>query len=356
MKVFFDCRMITHPGIGRYIKCLLPQLARSNEVELCLLGNSAKIKAELGGIRGEIIDFDYPIYSLQEQFGFFKLRKAVDNNILHVPHYNVPLKGNFKLVATIHDLIHILYPRGASNLLAPLYMRSMLRKCAQRAKRIICVSYETKRLLRATLSPELPAEVIYEGVDNRFGANNDPAFLEQLSKKYSLPKNFILYVGSIRKHKNISGLLQVFSELRKKRKDIFLVIVGRLSQKLEVKGEGVIFLGEVMDDLELAGIYNLAYVFCNLSLHEGFGLTIVEAQASLLPVICSKIPVHLEIGGAGIAAVDPTDVEQAMATIEKILDNHTLRQELVHKGLENVKRFSWEKTAQETLKVYKGIE
>lgn len=347
--------MITHPGIGRYIKCLLPQLARSNEVELCLLGNSAKIKSEMEGIKAEIVDFDHPIYSLQEQFGFLKLRKVVGDNILHVPHYNVPLKGNFKLVATIHDLIHILYPRGASNPLAPLYMRSMLRKCARRAKRIICVSHETKRLLRVTLSPELPAEVIYEGVDNRFGKNKDQDFLRKLSQKYALPDNFILYVGSIRKHKNIDGLLQAFSELRKKRKDIFLVIVGRLSQRLEVKGEGVIFLGEVMDDMELAGIYNLAHVFCNLSLYEGFGLTIVEAQASLLPVICSKIPVHLEIGGAGIAAVDPTDAGQAAAAIEKILDNRDLRQELITKGLENVKRFSWEKAAQETLKVYREL-
>ena len=143
MKVYFDARMTDHPGIGRYIRCLLPLIAEDKSLDLCLLGNRGKIKKFLD-IDADIIDFDYPIYSLREQLGFLKIKKIVGNNILHVPHYNIPILAKFNFVATVHDLIHIIYPEGASGRLAPLYMKFMMKRILKTAGAVICVSRATR--------------------------------------------------------------------------------------------------------------------------------------------------------------------------------------------------------------------
>ncbi len=373
-KIYFDARMIDHPGIGRYIKCLLPFLVEDKELDLHVLGNKEKIKKFLG-IESGVINFDYPIYSLQEQFGFIKLKKIVKNNILHVPHYNIPVLAKFNLVVTIHDLIHILYPAGASGRLAPLYMKFMMSRIVKTAKGIICVSGSTKKSIekmfqkkwdspnqcdigvmgQSLFFPGATMEVIYEGVDKAFGKINDATYLKSIKDKYKLPDKFILYVGSIRRHKNISTLLSVFGCFRKKNADVNLVMVGRYGQDIDITKDGVIYLGEIESDKELAAIYNLASCLFNLSLYEGFGLTILEAQACGLPVVCSDIPVHREIGGEGILPVKASYIDQIDENLYNVMFNNNIRDTLIAKGLENTKRFNWPDTAKRTLELYKIV-
>jgi hypothetical protein len=126
MKIFFDTRMIEHPGIGRYVRCLLAEFKKRKELNLNLLGSKTSIKNI--SICRKIIDFNYPIYSTQEQLGFLKLRKLIGSDILHIPHYNIPVLTNFRLVTTIHDLIHIVYPQGASKKFASVYMKLMVER------------------------------------------------------------------------------------------------------------------------------------------------------------------------------------------------------------------------------------
>ena len=76
MKIYFDARMIDHPGIGRYIRCLLPEIAKDSSIDLYLLGNREKIKRFLP-FQAKVVDFNYPIYSVQEQIGFLKLKKKI---------------------------------------------------------------------------------------------------------------------------------------------------------------------------------------------------------------------------------------------------------------------------------------
>ena len=370
MKVYFDARMIDHPGIGRYIRCLLPLMAEDKSLDLILLGNRGKIKKFLS-ISSDIIDFDHPIYSIQEQLEFLKIKKTIRNDILHVPHYNIPVLAKFNLVATVHDLIHIIYPQGASGRLAPLYMKFMMRRIMKSARAVVCVSQATKEDIGKRFaqkngdSPnqrEIDAlgqapflHVIYEGVDKVFAKIDDLAYLKSIKEKYKLPDKFILYVGSIRRHKNIGALLDSFSQFKKRMPETQLVMVGRLSQDIDIKREGVVYLGEVESDKELAAIYNLASCLFNLSLCEGFGLTILEAQKSGLPVVCSDIAVHKEIGGEGIAAVKASYIDQICDNLYNILSNKGMRESLILRGLKNADRFDWRKTAQNTINLYRKI-
>ena len=396
MKVYFDARMIDHPGIGRYIRCLLPLIAEDGSVDLYLLGNREKIKKFLP-FQTKVIDFDYPIYSFQEQMGFLKLKGMIGNDrdkkrnnkdrkrndrdkkgnyILHIPHYNIPILARFNLIVTVHDLIHITYPEGASGRLAPVYMKFMMSRILRTAKAVICVSQATKDEIGkigidkdeiGKDKDEIGKDkdeigknkdrirVIYEGVDKVFGKITDLAYLKSIKEKYGLPDKFLLYVGSIRRHKNIEVLLDSFSQFKKKVPEARLVMVGRHSQDIDINRNGVTYLGEIESDKELAAIYNLASCLFNLSLYEGFGLTILEAQKCGLPVVCSDITVHKEIGGEGITAVKASYVDQVCDSLYNILSNKSMRESLIPRGLKNADRFDWRKTAQKTIDLYRRI-
>jgi glycosyltransferase involved in cell wall biosynthesis len=355
MKIFFDARMITHPGIGRYIRCLLGELKKYRDLELNILGDRTLVEKHLG-IKENIVDFTYPIYSVQEQLGFLKFKKLIKENILHVPHYNIPVLTEFNLIVTLHDLIHIIYPKGASKRFASLYMRFMMERALKSAKRVICVSNSTKDAIEKIYGLKSSnTTVIYEGVDEKFSKIKENDYLKSIKDKYKLPDKFILYVGSIRKHKNIHVLLESFSRLAKRMPDVRLVIVGRRSHSFDFKKDNIIYLGEIPDDRELVGIYSLASVFCNLSLLEGFGLTILEAQKCAIPVVCSNINVHREIGGKGILAVSLSNVDQIEEALYNVLTDTSLKDSLIAKGLENITKFSWVFTAERTLEIYKEL-
>jgi glycosyltransferase involved in cell wall biosynthesis len=379
MKVYFDARMIDHPGIGRYIRCLLPYMAKEKDLDLFILGNREKIK-KLSGIEKNIIGFDHPIYSVQEQIGYLLLKKEIAKEqkgqsqsirnrhvgtvpVLHIPHYNIPVLAKFNLVATVHDLIHITYPEGASGKMGPAYMKFMMKRILKTASGVICVSQATKREIvnRFPSTAErhvvktVQIRVIYEGVDDVFGKIEYRGFLDQVKRKYSLPDKFLLYVGSIRRHKNINMLLEAFGYFRKKNPAMSLVMIGRASQDIDVKRDGVIYLGELESDKELAAIYNLAHCLFNLSLYEGFGLTILEAQRCGLPIVCSDIPVHREIAGEGASFAPASYIDQIYENLYNVSFNGDMRGRLISKALENVKRFDWQVAARQTLNLYRKI-
>jgi glycosyltransferase involved in cell wall biosynthesis len=134
-----------------------------------------------------------------------------------------------------------------------------------------------------------------------------------------------------------------------------LVMIGRASQDIDVKRDGVIYLGELESDKELAAIYNLAHCLFNLSLYEGFGLTILEAQRCGLPIVCSDIPVHREIAGEGASFAPASHIDQIYENLYNVSFNGDMRGRLISKALENVKRFDWQVAARQTLNLYRKI-
>ena len=358
MKVFFDARMITHPGIGRYIRQLLSHF-KGRGVSFTLLGYKDINSRHFKDKDYDTIEFDYKIYSLSEQLGFLKLKNKLKEGILHIPHYNIPYFLKHKrMVATIHDLTHIIYPQGASSRFAPYYMRTMIKKILNEANKVICVSNYTKKSLLEEFGAGCAGKikVIYEAAADIFGYINDKGYLGKIKERYRLPDKFILYVGSIRRHKNVGNLIKAVKLLKKDIPDIFLVLVGRHSHRIkEIDEKFVVHLDSVGSDKELAAIYNLASIFCSLSFYEGFGLPFLEAQKCCLPVVCSSLPVAKEILNDSAIFVDPRDISQIVSSLRDVLVDTSFQDSLIKKGINNSAQFSWQKCAEETLATYQEI-
>ncbi|MCX6724680.1 MAG: glycosyltransferase family 1 protein [Candidatus Shapirobacteria bacterium] len=195
---------------------------------------------------------------------------------------------------------------------------------------------------------------------------NDKSLLAKTKKKYDLPDNFVLYVGDVNYNKNISGLIKAFADI--KDQNLKLVLVGKAFMDKEIKEtqeisklvkllgleKKVISLGWVSSE-ELAAIYNQATVYCQPSFYEGFGLPVLEAMACGCPVVCADNSSLKEICGQAALMVKIDTIYSIAQGISLLLDNKTKREELSQKGLEWVKNFSWQKTAQKTYEVYKKL-
>ncbi|MGB9857045.1 MAG: glycosyltransferase family 4 protein, partial [Dictyoglomaceae bacterium] len=208
-------------------------------------------------------------------------------------------------------------------------------------------------------------KVIYNGVDKEKFKVYEKKELERIKSKYKLPERFILFVGNVKPHKNLKGLLKAFRIVAEEFKDLFLVITGKkegflkgdkeifelISKNFPLK-ERVIFTGYV-DEKDLPILYNLAKLFVFPSLYEGFGLPPLEAMACGCPAVVSRIPPLLEICDDAVYYINPYDVGDIAKGITEVLENEKLRKELINKGFERVKEFSWKKSAREYLKLIK---
>lgn len=360
MNVAFDARMITHPGIGRYIRSLLCALiATARDSTFTLYGDPGSLRSfgQFGNCC--LRKYNVPIYSLRE--ALFNPLSRTATIVTHVPNFNVPLHRPQKLVVTIHDLIYLKIPQTRT-FFKGVGAHFLIRRALEGAARIIAVSENTRRdIVEFCPSVERKIRVVYEAAAPSFRKITHQGVLEGVKKKYNLPPKFILFVGSLRRHKNIEGLLEAYIQLKKSRRvDISLVITGRFHPPDRyiwdrIRSTDAIYLGEV-SHADLVALYNCAACFCNLSLYEGFGLTILEAQRCGLAVVCSNIAPHREVGGEGVCSVDPTNVDQIEESLYNVLTKIDYRDFLISKGLENAERFSWTQAAEATLNIYKELQ
>lgn len=347
-KIGIDVRMIglKHAGIGRYVKNLVKELKKSNAFEFLLLKDKARH------------------YSLKEQvFLPWKIwRSRVD--LVHFPHFNVPILCPIPFIVTIHDLIkHRSKGLETTTHFPPLYWFKFLvyllvfRLAVKRAKKIIVPSKSVKEELqeRYNLKPQR-IEVVYEGVSEEFRAiKGKPKVNLEILKKYQINKPFIIYTGSLYPHKNVDRLVQAARELK-----IVLAIVcsrsvfwERMRRKIKkMKAERFVKLLGFVPDKELVALYQEAIAFVQPSLMEGFDLTVVEAMASGLPVVISDIPVHREIVESAAIYFNPYDFIDIAEKINLVLQSSRLGQKLRQKGLLQAQKYSWQKMGQAILRVY----
>lgn len=358
-----DVRMWSHPGIGRYTRELVKELVPlAPDIPFCLLGIPSDRKAISHlAPHSEFRAVSSPIYSILEQWEIPREARTFD--LLHVPHFNIPFFYKKKLIVTIHDLIY-LYPHSHTlPLLGRSYVRALFKRIVKKADGVLTVSEFTKReLLR--LFPKLPDRRIFvtpEAAAVHFRKIEDLQILSSVRKKFKLEKPFILFVGSFKPHKNLPNLMQAVSLLREKRRlDHELVMVGRPDKK----NEGILrlatrhsfarILGELNDE-ELVALYNLADVFVLPSFWEGFGLPILEAMACGAPVVASNRSSLPEVVGKAGFLFDPDRVDALEEVLYNVLVDKELRKKMSLDGLERARCFSWKKTAEETLRVYRQI-
>jgi len=251
-----------------------------------------------------------------------------------------------KFIVTVHDLAPIVYPfeiKDISERIQWIFTPNALKK----VDLIIAISEFTKNeIVRLLRIEEDRIAVIHQGVDHEL---YKPMDKERCRSYFNLDpeKKYILYVSSNLYHKRVDLAKSVFEEIRKCRDDVFMIKAG-YSERLE--GEGIISMGWI-DEKDVPKLYNCADVYLHTSEYEGFGLPILEAMACGVPVVASnKASIPEIVGNAGIL-VDLNDdcVKEFAESILKILDKNV---KVDRKALERSMKFSWEKTARETLEVY----
>ena len=366
MRIGFDARMIDHPGVGRYIKCLLSEMIRQDkDDEFVLFGDpeSTDLKGLASSDNVRISKWTTPIYSVWEQIFHPFDREKLD--LVHIPHFNVPFRCKTKMVVTIHDLIYLLFSESAPSHFHKWYVKNFMAGIAlKKAESIIAISENTKRDLARMFGQEYSKKisVIYEAADRDFRIVRDPERESEVRRKYGLKNKLVLYVGSVRIHKNVDLIFKLFLKL-KKEFDIphQLVICGRWDDKKTeylkpyVDGKSVKHLGEISNE-DLVTIYNISDILINLPKYEGFGLTILEAMQSGIPVVASETSSLPEVARDAAYLIQPEevrgDMDKAANIVYNVLVNKELRDGMISSGLVNAKRFSWEKTAAETLDIY----
>lgn len=371
MRIGIDARMYSSgfTGIGRYVHELVDHLLTVDKKnEYVLFMNSPEFENyEPRSKRVKKVKVNAKHYSFAEQVRFlWKIwRSGVD--LMHFTHFNAPILYRGRSVVTIHDLTLSLYPGKKMNSWFHRWAyRTVLKRTVKRAERIIAVSGNTKKDLDEMLGTD-PAkvEVIYLGVGGDFGPRADSVANEELRKKYGITRDFVLYTGLWRSHKNVVNLIKAMRLLNEDAGfEPQLVITGkedphypeikRSVKELGLEGD-VIFTGFVPDD-ELVSLYQEAKVYAFPSLYEGFGLPPLEAMRCGTPVVASKCACIPEVCGEDNALFfDPYDTEDIASAIRKVWLDEKLWKQLRENGLKHSRKFKWEDMAEKTVAIYKEM-
>ena len=278
------------------------------------------------------------------------------------------LPKNMKLVLTIHDISFNFFPQfiKKSDL---FFLKTLIPRSLKMAARIIAVSDFTKKEIEKYYHiPNKKVAAIHNGVDfELFNKNIAHEKLEEAKKKYSLPENFLLYIGTLQPRKNIPVLAEALDILREKYnlRDIRLVIAGnreahnfdpRIDEAIKKYSlqKSVIFPGWI-DEEDKPALYKLAQCFVFPSLYEGFGIPIIEAMSAGTPIVSSDKSCLPEVGGDGAVYANPNNPEEFAQKIHEILSDENLRENLIKKGKETAKGYTWQKNTQETFRVYENL-
>jgi glycosyltransferase involved in cell wall biosynthesis len=290
--------------------------------------------------------------------------RSLGVDVLHSPHHTTPLLvAGCRRVVTFHDVTFFIlpdrYPRRRR-----IYFQRVSWASAKVADKLVCPSRAVQddicRILHTC--PE-KVRAIAEAAAPAYRQLDDPARLEAVRGRYSLPERFVLSVGSLEPGKNRMTLLKAFAELRRRGVVQKLVVAGQrawrfdadlgLAEELGLKDQ-VIFTGYVAAE-DMPALYNAADLFVFPSLYEGFGLPVVEAMACGVPVVASNVSSIPEVAGDAALLVDPRDNSALCDAMERALKDGELRSSLRQRGLEQAATFSWEKAARETLEVYREV-
>lgn len=350
MKIGLDVRMFDYSGIGVTIKKLLENLSPEQRDQLVLFSAKDWVNPHA---EGKVVPAPYSVYGLKQHVNYpFVLRKH-KLNLFHMPHYDVPYTYGRPFVATVHDIIHYLFPQFSTKPLSRTYSKAMLAHTAKRAKKIITVSENTKKDLE-THFPKAAGkvQVIYPAVDPQFRPMSNENVRAVLSK-YSLLPNYFLYVGNLRESKNTPALINAYAALKKQHPDAPpLVLVGKTFLKDLGAVPNDVFHIENATTEELPAFYSGAALFVFPSLYEGFGLPPLEAMACGAPVLSSRAASLTEVCGNAAHYIDPLSQSELVDGMWSLITSPSKRDDMKKKGLDNVKRFSWKRFAASTWQVY----
>ncbi len=314
-------------------------------------------------------------YFPENQYIFFTRGELLPKNIdlVHYPYFEpffltLPLFKQTKTVVTVHDLIPLVFPTyfppGIKG-----KIKWMIQNFSLKNTGVIITDSESskKDIARFTGIDRERIKVIYLAPGEEFKKMEYGTWNPELRQKYNLPEKFVLYVGDATWNKNLPKLVGAV-----KTAGVPLVMVGKALletdfdksnpwnrdlikvQKMAENDNKILRLGFVATE-DLVKLYNTATVFAMPSIYEGFGLPLLEAMACGCPTLASDVASLSEIGKGASLMVTPYDIKDIAGGIKKIFDDRILRASLAGKGLNHVRKFTWEKTARETVQAYKSL-
>jgi glycosyltransferase involved in cell wall biosynthesis len=369
LRIAIDVRHIRDFGIGTYIRNLVRALAQVDGENHYLLAGRESDTEEFVDLPGnfEIAVYTPPQRNLLSELSYSWFLRGLAADLIHMPVNLMPFVMPDPYVVTIHDVSSFLFSSQLTfrdNLRLFRFRRSLLN-----ARCVITVSEATRRDVENLLAiPQDRLRQVYSAPDPRF-LQPPPAEADvhRLLERYQIQQPFILYAGRIRPHKNVPRLIEAFAVVRNDLenhpvyRDLRLIIIGdEISRHPEVRRavvqtrnqQVVRFLGFVPFET-LRTFYAAADAFVFPSLYEGFGLPPLEAMATGTPVITTSVSSLPEVVGNAAMIVNPENVFDIARGIREVLLDPAVRNRLIRAGSEQARRFSWQRTAQDVLEVYK---
>lgn len=367
ITIGIDCRLAgaAHAGIGRYIAELVRRLVEldADLTWVCFFNAPAQPREIWpGGVpkQVKVVMAGIPHYSWREQLSWPWLLSRYRLDLLHVPHFNVPILYRGKMVVTIHDLLWHEYRGPAVTTLPAMWYwlkygayRLVAAQAIRQAKRILVPAETIKRtIIRYHPSAAPKITVTKEGVATDFWGG-----VSQRSTAPAHPDKRLVYVGSLYPHKNVDLVIQALAALP----DFTLTIVGarsvfqdRTKQLVAEAGVGQqVQWGGYLPDTELWQLLRRSWALVQPSLSEGFGLTGVEAMAAGVPVLASDIPIFHEIYGQAASFFDPHQPASFVAAVKSL--SPARRQQLIAAGKNQVAQYSWDEMAKQTQRAYQVV-
>ncbi|SRR5260221_7725637 len=366
-KIAIDVRTVSQGGgVATYIEKLVPQIInRMPDTMFYLFITNDKSREILGEFKNaEYINLPIPkIFLLLYDWVLIPLNCLMKGiTFFHGPKSALsPLYKIFRIktLVTIHDVIPLTNPE-TEKFINKIYWNIQIPLAYKLADAVVTDSNYSKDELVKRFGIRKNIETVYLGID----INNNLNFQSNLSKfqkikaKFNIKGEYILYVGTIQPRKNILNLIKAFELLNNK--DLQLVIAGRKGWlyndifeyvKERDLGNHIIFTDFISAE-EIQYLYKNAKISTYISITEGFGFPIIEAMSFKIPVITSNTSCMPEIAGNAAILVNPRDIMDISKRMEQLCTNNDLRNELVKKGIENIKRFSWDKCTENTLEMY----
>jgi len=369
MKIGIDISQIVYgTGVSVYTKNLVKSLLKiNNEDEFLLFGGSLRQREALKDFISSLSSFNNVtgrVFFIPPKLADILWNKLhilpIDSllgkvDVFHSSDWTQPPSNSAK-VTTIHDFGFIKYPSTAHPKIAST-MKGRFEWVKKDVDLIIAISKATKNDIVDILgiSPK-KVKVVYEALPKDIKKVQNNKLIADVKKKYKIKNDFLLSVATLEPRKNLKRVILAFNEVKKIIPDIQLVLAGKLGWDQDIKKmmgkrpKDIIFTGFIDREHELSSLYSSASCFVFPSLYEGFGLPILEAMVCGCPVVTSNISSMPEVAGDAAVLVEPLEVESISHGIVKAIKE---KDALVKKGFEQIDKFSWEKTAKETLRVYK---
>ena len=355
-------------GVGWYIYNIVKELSKSDKndyiAEFINFMGRHDVKSQ--------IDYDIKIKQNKmityTMYNFLTKKLNIRHNLIfgtksdiyHFFNFTIPKNIKGKVIITIYDTVFFSAPETMGDMKAI----SEYKYAAERSDLIITISENAKSdIIKHFNVDEKKIQIVTPGIDlQKYSYNYTDIELENVRKKYDLPQNYILYLGTIEPRKNIERIVKAFKNYKKEVKDdLKLVIVGNKGWKydnimklIESMGTDIILTGYI-DEEDKIPIYKLAQIFVFPSLYEGFGMPVLEAMAAGVPVVTSNVSSLPEVAGDAAILVDPLSEDEIFEAYKKILLDKQLQREMIEKGLEQAKKFQWKKSVEVLEKVYEKM-